>query len=207
MLANERGSTKSDRRSELSLPEIDRLEQDLCLTLWGLTEVQRKILDQRIILQKEQDTQAQLLSTMLGASAFRSLTLSCRIGNASLTYLGRKCPELPCDVVFADHDWKPAWQIVKKQPPPTPPPLAEFVCILVTLGGYNNRKHDAPLAPNPLDRTPPHDRLQPRLARLPRRGAGCVVRSVVLVRSISRMLAATASVTCRGRDPRVPTLQ
>ena len=31
-----------------------------------------------------------------------------------LTYLGRECPELPCDVVFADHEWKPVWSIVIK---------------------------------------------------------------------------------------------
>ena len=65
-----------------------------------------------------------------------------------LTYLGRECPELPCDVVFADHEWKPVWQIVQKQPPPkTAPPLAEFVRVLATLGGYNNRKHDGPPGP------------------------------------------------------------
>ncbi len=31
-----------------------------------------------------------------------------------LTYLGRECPELPCDMIFADHEWKPVWQIVKQ---------------------------------------------------------------------------------------------
>lgn len=68
-----------------------------------------------------------------------------------LTYLGRECPELPCDAVFADHEWKPVWQIVKKQPPPrTPPLLAEFIRTLATLGGYNNRKHDAPPGPQTL---------------------------------------------------------
>ncbi len=68
-----------------------------------------------------------------------------------LTYLGRECPELPCDVVFADHEWKPVWHIVKKQPPPnTPPPLAEFVRTLATLGVDNARKHDGPPGPQTL---------------------------------------------------------
>jgi len=68
-----------------------------------------------------------------------------------LTYLGRECPELPCDVVFADHEWQPVWQIVKQSPPPkTPPPLAEFVRTLATLGGYNHRKHDGPPGPQTL---------------------------------------------------------
>ena len=68
---------------ELSLPEIDRLELDQCLAQWGLIEVQRKILDQQITLRQEQDAQAQLLATLPGASAFSSLALSCRIGDAS----------------------------------------------------------------------------------------------------------------------------
>lgn len=68
-----------------------------------------------------------------------------------LTYLGRECPELPCDVVFADHEWEPVWQIVKQHPPPqTPPPLAEFLRTLATLGGYNARKHDGPPGPQTL---------------------------------------------------------
>lgn len=68
-----------------------------------------------------------------------------------LTYLGRECPEMPCDVVFADHEWQPVWQIVKKSPPPkTPPPLAEFIRTLATLGGFNNRKHDGHPGPQTL---------------------------------------------------------
>ena len=68
---------------ELSLPEIDRLELDQCLAQWGLIEVQRKILDQQIALRQADDPQAQLLATLPGASAFSSLALSCRIGDAS----------------------------------------------------------------------------------------------------------------------------
>lgn len=68
---------------ELSLPEIDRLELDQCLAQWTLIEIQRKLLDQRIALRQADDPQAQLLATLPGASAFSSLALSCRIGEAS----------------------------------------------------------------------------------------------------------------------------
>jgi Transposase Tn5 dimerisation domain len=62
-----------------------------------------------------------------------------------------ECADLPCDVVFADHEWKPVWQIVKQQPPPkSPPTLNEFIRTLATLGGYHNRKHDATPGPQTL---------------------------------------------------------
>ncbi len=73
----------SGTRRELSVPEIDRLELDQCLAQWALIEVQRKILDQRIASRQAADPQAQLLATLPGASAFSSLALSCRIGEAS----------------------------------------------------------------------------------------------------------------------------
>ena len=68
---------------ELLLPEIDRLELDQCLAQWALIEIQRKLLDQRIASRQADDPQAQLLATLPGASAFSSLALSCRIGDAS----------------------------------------------------------------------------------------------------------------------------
>lgn len=68
-----------------------------------------------------------------------------------LTYLNRECPDLPCDVVFADGEWQPVWRIVKKQPPPpTPPRLGEFIKLLAELGGYNNRPKEPPPGPQVL---------------------------------------------------------
>jgi hypothetical protein len=68
-----------------------------------------------------------------------------------LTYLGRECPELPCDAVFADHEWKPVWRVVKEEPcPASPPPLKEFLLLLAQLGGHNNRRHDLPPGPQSL---------------------------------------------------------
>lgn len=64
------------------------------------------------------------------------------------TYLGRECPELPCDALFDDVEWKPVWKIVSKKPlPKRAPPLEEFIPMLAQLGGYNNRSSDDPPGP------------------------------------------------------------
>jgi hypothetical protein len=62
-----------------------------------------------------------------------------------LTFLGRECPELPCDQMFAEYEWKPVWKIVSDEPlPEKAPPLSQFIPMLARLGGYNDRKHDHP---------------------------------------------------------------
>ena len=53
-----------------------------------------------------------------------------------LTFLGRECPELPCDVMFAEAEWKPVWKIVNDEPlPEEAPTLGEFTPMLAQLGG------------------------------------------------------------------------
>ena len=65
-----------------------------------------------------------------------------------VTLLGRECPELPCNVLFADEEWKAVWAIVKRRPTPsTPVPLAEFLKMVAGLGGHLGRKCDG--APGP----------------------------------------------------------
>ena len=60
-----------------------------------------------------------------------------------LTMLGRACPELPCDVVFGEEEWKAAYIVCKKQPPPEEPPTLDFMIRIVAgFGGFLNRKHD-----------------------------------------------------------------
>jgi hypothetical protein len=67
------------------------------------------------------------------------------------TYLGRECPELPCNVLFDDVEWKPVWKIVSKKPlPKNTPTLAAFITLLAQLGGYNNRSSDDPPGPQVL---------------------------------------------------------
>lgn len=48
-----------------------------------------------------------------------------------LATLGRECPELPCEVAFSAEEWRAAWVVAKRQPPPdAPPPLGEMVRIV-----------------------------------------------------------------------------
>ena len=68
-----------------------------------------------------------------------------------LTQLNRECPELPCDVVFEDCEWKSVWCVVtQKELPPTVPTLSAFMRLLTQLGGYNNRRTEAPPGPQPV---------------------------------------------------------
>ena len=62
-----------------------------------------------------------------------------------LTFLNRTSPELPCEVLFAECEWKSVWRVVTKQPLPTQPPLlADFMRLVARLGGYNNRATEGP---------------------------------------------------------------
>ena len=68
-----------------------------------------------------------------------------------LTFLGRECPELPCDVLFADHEWKPVWRIAAQKPlPKSAPRLDQFLLLLGQLGGHNGRRQDAPPGPQAI---------------------------------------------------------
>jgi hypothetical protein len=69
----------------------------------------------------------------------------------SLTHLNREYPSLPCTAVFADHEWQPAWRVTTKQElPDKVPKLSEFIRLLASLGGYNNRRTEAPPGPQPI---------------------------------------------------------
>lgn len=69
----------------------------------------------------------------------------------SLTHLNRTCPQVSCASLFADHEWKPVWRVVTKQPlPKKPPTLGNFTKLLAQLGGYNNRPKEPPPGPQPL---------------------------------------------------------
>ncbi len=69
----------------------------------------------------------------------------------SLTYQNRECPTLPCTSVFADNEWQSVWRVTtKKELPDEPPKLSEFLCLLASLGGYNNRPSEPPPGPQPI---------------------------------------------------------
>lgn len=68
-----------------------------------------------------------------------------------VTFLGRECPDVSCETVFSEAEWKSTWPVATGQPAPTtPPPLGRFVLEVAKLGGYLARKHDPPPGPQTL---------------------------------------------------------
>jgi hypothetical protein len=68
-----------------------------------------------------------------------------------MTMLGRECPELPCNVVFADEEWQAVYIVAKRQPPPEKPPsLDTMVRMIAGFGGFLNRKGDGFPGPQTL---------------------------------------------------------
>ncbi|MBI5178699.1 MAG: IS4 family transposase [Nitrospinae bacterium] len=68
-----------------------------------------------------------------------------------LTMLGRKCPDLSCDVVFDTEEWQAVYIVTKRaHPPRRPPRLDEMVKMIASYGGYLNRKGDAEPGPKTL---------------------------------------------------------
>ncbi len=65
--------------------------------------------------------------------------------------LGRHCPDLPCDILLTEAEWKSAWQVRRRTPPPeSPPRLGEMITILSSLGGHLGRKCDGPPGPKSI---------------------------------------------------------
>jgi hypothetical protein len=68
-----------------------------------------------------------------------------------LMMLGRKCPELPCDVALEDDEWQAVYAAVKKQPPPAQPPsMKTMVGLIASLGGWLGRKCDGEPGPKAM---------------------------------------------------------
>lgn len=68
-----------------------------------------------------------------------------------VTILGREYPNLACDELFAEYEWKPVWKIVSSEPLPNKaPPLSVFIPMLAQLGGHNNRSTDHPPGPQAI---------------------------------------------------------
>lgn len=62
--------------------------------------------------------------------------------------LGRDCPHLPCEVVFAPEEWRAGWLVAKRQPPP--PTLGDMIRIVTGFGGFLGRKGDGHPGPKAL---------------------------------------------------------
>ena len=54
-----------------------------------------------------------------------------------LTRLGRECPDLSCELIFDESEWKSVYMTLRHEDPPsTPPTLNEMIRMIASLGGY-----------------------------------------------------------------------
>ena len=69
----------------------------------------------------------------------------------NLMMLGRECPNLPCDVLLTEAEWKSAWRISRGTAPPSEvPKLGEMLKIIAGFGGHLGRKCDGPPGPKSI---------------------------------------------------------
>ena len=68
-----------------------------------------------------------------------------------MTMLGRTYPNLACDAIFDEAEWKAVYLVVKQAPPPQQAPSLETIVKMVAgLGGYLNRKCDGRPGPQTI---------------------------------------------------------
>lgn len=64
---------------------------------------------------------------------------------------GRICPDVPCDTLFSEEEWRVAYALIKRKPPPKDPPTLQLMIRMVAgLGGFLMRKGDGDPGPNTL---------------------------------------------------------
>jgi hypothetical protein len=61
---------------------------------------------------------------------------------ARLVRLGRTHPDLAAGALFTEAEWKGAYILAKKKPPPASPTIREVIRQIATLGGFLGRKSD-----------------------------------------------------------------
>lgn len=67
------------------------------------------------------------------------------------TMLGRECPELPCDLIFDDEEWRAVYIVAhRQQPPARPPTLNTMIRMVAGFGGFLNRKGDGMPGPQTI---------------------------------------------------------
>ena len=65
--------------------------------------------------------------------------------------LGRECPEMACDLIFSDDEWKAVYTVVQQEAAPkAAPALEEIVYMIASLGGHLGRTHDGPPGPKTM---------------------------------------------------------
>jgi hypothetical protein len=68
------------------------------------------------------------------------LIIAWRVGY--LLGLGKTCPDMDCEVVFAREEWRAAWIVKYKTLPQKPPTLNEMIRLIASFGGFLGRKCD-----------------------------------------------------------------
>lgn len=126
---------------------IDTFEQGALVIKYYLArweiEVFFKILKSGCAVEKRRLSEYENLASLMAIY----LVIAWRI--AHVTKLARTYPEISCEAVFSRSEWQAAHVMKKKNNkfPDKAPTLAEFICIVATLGGYLNRKNDPPPGP------------------------------------------------------------
>ncbi len=65
--------------------------------------------------------------------------------------LGRECPEMSCDLVFSEDEWKSVYTVVCQEPAPkVAPSLGEMIHLIASLGGHLGRSYDGPPGPKTM---------------------------------------------------------
>lgn len=129
--------------TNMPIETVAQVEQvvDCYVTRWGI-EVYFRILKTGC---RVEEIQLETKSRLTNSLAFYAI-VAWRV--MYVTYLNRECPDLPCDVVFSDGEWKSVWSVVKKSSlPKDVPSLSVFMVLLASLGGYNNRPDEDPPGP------------------------------------------------------------
>jgi hypothetical protein len=133
----------------LTSVSIDTAEQALEVLQWYLCRWQIEVFF-RILKSgcKVEELQLEHIERLEPALAFYMI-IAWRV--LYLTMLGRTCPELPCNVVFADEEWQAVYIVAKREAPPeVPPSLNDMIRMVAGFGGFLNRKGDGFPGPQTL---------------------------------------------------------
>lgn len=77
------------------------------------------------------------------------IAIACKI--MFIVNLGRIYPDISCEMVFSDFEWKSVYLAINRTKiPPSPPSLKEIIICIAQLGGYLNRKSDPPPGPKAM---------------------------------------------------------
>ena len=124
-----------------SLP-VDTAEQAIQVITWYLCRWQIEIFFK--IIKSGCNVEKLQLQTIdrLQPSIALYMIIGWRI--LAMTMLGRSCPDIACNAVFDEDEWRAVYVVVHRSPPPKiPPNLNAMIRMVASLGGFLNRKNDS----------------------------------------------------------------